>query len=686
MTQLQQFNHLRDEESAYLKQHNQNPVDWHPYGPEALQLAKDENRPIFLSIGYSSCHWCHVMAHESFEDVEIAKILNEHFVCIKIDKEELPDLDNYFQLACQVMNGRGGWPLSAFLTSEFKPFFIGTYFPKFSTEGLPSFREVITNMAQAYREEFNVIQANAEQVITALKAPPKVENKVEFEGHYPAAAAVLNALKNYEDNDFGGYGIDPKFPHFSFLEWAIEHMLEGMIPPEQGKHIIFSIERILLGGIYDHVRGGIHRYSVDQSWTVPHFEKMLYDQAGLLKLLAKASLIYPSPLVFDSMMQTLDYLSSEMLSEKGYFFSGQDADSEGVEGLYFTFSKNEFIEAIKDYDEELLQDQEEILNWFNITEKGNFEDGLSVISLNPKYTKEFYAPEAWNKVRKVQSALLAARKQRIPPATDNKGVASWNFQLVVALIDVIQYCKVDAIRHAASELLTKCNEGINSHFLYKDENDRTRIHTTTSRQRHVPLLEDYVMFSEYSFRCFELTGDQNFYINAVGTLRFIFKHFYKDKCLYTRSIEYNETEFYENIHTPIFDQSYKSAMATLIILLKKWCLVEPELKEFLKSMEPSIETLTHLSLQNPLAFGETLRALVYPDEAYRKIEVPKKWYQDRRIDPFFSNFSVRFALCAHEEENHDWQICSALECELMGNNFEEFKKVFTPQVDEDNAE
>lgn len=686
MTQLQQFNHLKDEQSAYLKQHNQNPVQWYPYGPEALQKAKDENKPIFLSIGYSSCHWCHVMAEESFEDLTSANLLNEKFVNIKVDKEELPDLDNYFQLACQIMNGRGGWPLSVFLTPDFKPFFIGTYFPKVGSEGVPSFNEITVNMARAFKDEFDAINSNADQILTALSAPPKVENKVEFEGHYPAAAAVLNALKNYEDEENGGYGVDPKFPHFSFLEWSIEHMLEGMIPKEQGEHIIKTIERMLQGGLYDHVRGGVHRYCVDQTWTVPHFEKMLYDQAGLLKLLAKASLIYPSPLVFDSMIHTIDYLKSEMLSEKGFFFSAQDADSEGVEGLYFTFSKDEFIEALADFDEELIKDQEKLMKWFNISEAGNFEQGLNVICLSNEHKEEFYTPDGWNLVRKVQSALLAARKQRIPPATDNKGVASWNFQLVSALIDVIQYCKIDAIKHAATDLLTQCNEGINAAFLYKDENERTRIHTTTSRHRNVPLFEDFVMFAEYSFRCFELTGDQNFFVNGMGTLKFIHKNFYKDNALYTRSTEFNETEYYHNIHTPIFDQSYKSAMATLIILLKKWSLVEPDLKEFLGELKTSIETLTHLSLQNPLAFGETLRALVYPDEAYRKIEVPRKWYNDKRMHRFFANFSVRFALVAHENDNEDWQICSATECELMGKSFEEFEKVFTPPAQDQPSE
>jgi uncharacterized protein YyaL (SSP411 family) len=676
MSEIHNFNNLRDESSAYLKQHNENPVHWYPWGPEALQKAKDENKPIFLSIGYSSCHWCHVMASESFENLAVAKILNENFINIKVDREELPDVDNYFQLACQVMNGRGGWPLNAFLTPETKPYFVGTYFPTVSSEGVPSFTELITNMSKAYNEEIETVTKNANQIIETLKQPPKVEEKVEFEGHYPGAASVVNALKDYQDDDFGGYGVEPKFPHYSFLEFSIEHILEGMIPEEQGKHIISTIEKMLMGGIYDHARGGIHRYSVDKEWKVPHFEKMLYDQAGLLKLLAKASLIYPSPLVFDSMIQTIDYLKLEMLSEEGYFFSAQDADSEGIEGLYFTYTKDEFIDALVQFDESLSEDMEKYLKWFSITDKGNFEKGLNVISLNPEFKEEYYSPEGWNLVRQIRQALCEMRKMRIPPATDSKGVASWNFQVASSLLDIVQYCKVDAIKQAAFELFQMCNEGIHKTFLYKDEEDRTRIKTSTTRAGHVPLFEDYVMFADYSLRSFEVFGQDNFYDNGIQTIQFIFKEFYQEDGFSTRAKSFNDSQSYENIHTPIFDQSYKSPLGTLILNLRKWSTHETDFKDYLKTMESSIDTLTHLSLQNPLAFGETLRSLVYPDEAYRKIEVPLTWLKNNSFHQFFANFSSRFALTYHTNENDHWQICTMTECELQGTTLDEFKDVF----------
>lgn len=668
-------NRLKDESSAYLKQHKDNPVHWWPYGPEAIQKAADEKKPIFLSIGYSSCHWCHVMAEESFEDRVTADFLNEHFINIKVDREELPDIDQYYQIACQVMNGRGGWPLSVFLTPQMKPYFVGTYFPKVGAEGSPSFMEVIRNLKIAFYDDRQTVDTNANQIVEAITQAPRVEQKVEFEGHYPQAASILNAIKNHQDNENGGYGEAPKFPHFSFLEWSVEHMLEGMVPEEFGKHIVETVEKMLMGGIFDHARGGIHRYSVDKNWTVPHFEKMLYDQAGLLRLLSKISLVYPSPLVFDALIQTLEYLRVEMLSEDGYFFSAQDADSEGMEGLFFTFSKDEFIDALVQFNEELSENMETYLKWFNITEKGNFERNLNVISLNHEHKEEFYSPEGWNKIREIRQALLEDRKGRVPPATDSKGVASWNFQIISALVDVVQYCKIEAITQSATQLLTSTINTIHKTFIRpSDEDGKSRILSTTTRDGHVPLFEDYVMFAESQLRFYEISGQDSFKQTGLNTLEFIFNEFFEDEKFYTRSIKHHDSQLYANIHVPIFDQSYKSPLSVLFGLIRKW-QTSTNLMAQLEKSKNSREVLTHLSLQNPLMFGETLRALVYPDEAYRKIDIPLSWLKENKFGKYYPHFSARFAINFHEEEN--WQICTYKECELAGNSLDEFDKIFS---------
>lgn len=679
-------NQLKNQKSAYLRQHQDNPIHWYAYGEEALKKAKDENKPIFLSIGYSSCHWCHVMAHESFEDQITADFLNENFINIKVDREEHPDIDQYYQLACQVYAGRGGWPLSAFLTSDMKPFFLGTYFPKVGQKDHPAFMEVAEKLKDAYKDDKETVDANAEKLLEAIIQNPNVENQVEFEGHFPAPASILNVLENYQDKVHGGYGAAPKFPMFAFYEWAVEHMLEGMIPEEFGKHIVESIERMLMGGMYDHAKGGIHRYSTDEKFMVPHFEKMLYDQAGLLKLLSKVTLIYPVPLLYDAIIQTLEYLQTEMQHDDGYFFAAQDADSEGSEGLYFTFTKDEFLDALIQFDETLVEKQDQILKWFQITDEGNFEKKLNVISLDPSLKAEYYNPEGWDVVRKVRQALAEERKGRMPPATDNKGVAGWNFQLMSALIDVVQYCRIDLIRQQASSLLHQCIEASHKAFITTDgDTEKMRIKHTTTNDRNIPLFEDYVFFAEYQLRFYELSGNEIFKKNGFQTLIFIFNEFFKDGYFYTRSIHHNDSEPYKNIHTQIFDQSHRSPLGTVIYLVRKWAVVA-EMSDLLTKIEPLTETLTHLSLQNPLAFGETLRSLVYPIDAYRKIEVPRSWTTDTEYLKFFPNFSVRFALTYHDRDDDTWQICTQTSCELQGKGIEEFSKVFTPPNKEEVKE
>ena len=683
MSTSNDFNRLKSENSQYLTQHKENPVNWWPYGPEALQRAQDENKPIFLSIGYSSCHWCHVMAEESFEDKETAKLMNEHFINIKVDKEEHPDIDQYYQQASQVVNGRGGWPLNVFLTPDMRPYFVGTYFPKTSSkQEVPTFQDVLTNLAVAFKDDRDSVEKNANQIVDAIKHPPKVEQKVEFEGHYPAPAAILNALKNFQDNDFGGYGAEPKFPHFAFYEWAIEQILEGMIPEELGKHIIISLEKMLMGGIYDHARGGIHRYSADKKWLIPHFEKMLYDQAGLLKLLSKASLIYPSPLIFDALIQTIEYLRTEMLSDDGYFFSAQDADSEGIEGLYFSYTADEFKDALISFDESLASDMDTLTKWFQISDQGNFERAMNVISLDPQFKEQLYSPEGWDKVRKVRHALLEERRQRIPPVTDTKGIASWNFQVITALIDVVQYCKIEAIRNAATQLLNSCMEGVHKTFLQMNEEGKAKIVNTTTKDTNVPLFENFVFFAESQLRFYEISGNELFKENGLQTLAFIFKEFYKDGMFYTRSLSFNDSELYENIHTPIYDQSFKSPLGTLILIIRKLSTSE-DVSEYLEKIDKTMENLTHLSLQNPLTFGETLRALVYPPEAYRKIEIPREWLKENKFMQFYPHFSVRFAIKFHDRQDDSWQICNLKECELQGKGAEEFQRIFAGDANDD---
>jgi len=666
-------NHLTSEKSLYLKQHATNPIHWWNYSEKALKKAKELNRPIFLSIGYSSCHWCHVMAHESFEDEMTAEFLNKNFISIKVDREEYPDLDHYFQTACSIATGRGGWPLSVFLTPEGKPFFIGTYFPKNPREGMPSFMDIMKHLSNLFKENPEEVLASADKLTQEIAKPFQPENKIEFKGHFPHPSAILNALKNYADTTHGGYGKAPKFPHFPFYEWAVEQILEGMIPKEQGTHIVETIEKMMMGGIFDHAKGGIHRYSTDEKFLVPHFEKMLYDQAGLLKVLSKVSQFYPAPLIFDGILQTLDYLKTEMLSDEGYFFSAQDADSEGQEGLYFTFSKEEFIQSFDEAPEEQKAKIDYYLDLFNISEKGNFEHGLNVISLNLKFKNEFYSEKGWTEIRDIRRRLLEKRKERIPPATDRKGISGWNYHLLSALTDVVQFCPVDVIQNQAIDLIQKTVEGCLAQFIEEDHEKHILKHTNTLSQSAL-YLEDYVSFAEAQLRLYEITGNETFKKNSLDSAGFILNHFIKDEVITVTATE-RSTPGIENLAAPFFDQSYRSSAMTLIHLLSRLSVFEPKFSPD-HIFKNKFSEFSQFVLLNPHGHGEGLRALSYPLNIYRKVEVPRTWLANKEFLEIRSHFFSRFIMNYHERNDETYEICRRDACEVSGKGLENFKNLF----------
>lgn len=680
------FNRLKNSKSLYLRQHQENPIHWWSYGPEALAYAQENNKPIFLSIGYSSCHWCHVMAHESFVDQGVANFLNEHFVAIKVDREEFPDIDNYYQKAAQLFGSNGGWPLSAFLLPDTRPFYVGTYFPLTSKDNSPNFPDLLRELKRAFDSEKDQVEKNAIQVTEAIKNGAIPPGEVQFDGHFPPPSGILEAVKEFRDTTWGGYGVAPKFPTFAYYEWAIEQMLEGMVTKEHGEFIINSCERMLMGAINDHARGGIHRYSTDEKWLVPHFEKMLYDQAGFLRTMTKLSLVYPSPLVFDSMINTLDYLENEMLSDDKegmrHFFAAQDADSEGVEGLFFTFSEEEFEDLLNSNDDEqetLGKNIDKIKAWFQITTAGNFEHNLNVISMNPDLKEEFYQQENWDIVRKVKRAILNERKERMPPVTDNKGVASWNFMLISALVDVVQYSQIDVIKRMASNLINTTIEGVFKTFLTNSEAGMKMRHTTTVEFSH-PYLEDFVFFAESQLRLYEISANEVFKQNFKDALQFISKEFLdKDKML-TRAKLAEHFELYPNQEYNIFDASFKSPVATYVQLMRRAAVLFSD-RDYLDTILGLQDTLKNTILKvNPVSAGESLRALTYPAEAYRVMKLPRAWAQKEDFIKFIPYFLPRFVLDYHDntEVSEPFEICTMNACEIKGFGFDEFVRILTP--------
>jgi uncharacterized protein YyaL (SSP411 family) len=447
-------NRLAAEPSPYLRQHAHNPVDWFPWGEEALERARAEDRPIFLSIGYAACHWCHVMERESFEDPATAALLNAGFVPIKVDREERPDLDLVYMTAVQAMTGSGGWPLSVFLTPDLEPFFGGTYFPPEGRWGMPSFPEVLAAVSDAWQHRRQELEGNAASVVAHLAEISNRDGGADpaLEWVSPAALAALAAE---HDERRGGFGGAPKFPSPSRLFFLLERARKN----EKARSMLArTLDGMAAGGMYDWLGGGFHRYSVDRDWLIPHFEKMLYDNAFLAHIYGQAGMAFGRAEWVDVARATADYLLREMCGTEGAFFSSTDADSEGHEGRFFTWTPEQIRQALPS---ELAT---VAIPLFALTPEGNFEGGASV--LRPARPLPEVAAElglelrnAAERLAEVRERLLAARARRVPPATDDKRLAGWNGMVVSSLawlgaaLPEPRY--LDAARRAATFLLER---------------------------------------------------------------------------------------------------------------------------------------------------------------------------------------------------------------------------------------
>ncbi|MEZ4278859.1 MAG: thioredoxin domain-containing protein [Myxococcota bacterium] len=412
-------NRLAGESSAYLRQHRWNPVDWHPWGREALERAAREERPLFVSIGYSACHWCHVMERESFEDPAIAARLAAEFVCIKVDREERPDVDQIYMDAALKLNGHGGWPLNAFCTPDGRPFFVGTYFPPQRRGGAASFSEVIEAVSEAWRARRSEVEGNAAQIAEALAARP--EGETDFVPGIETVVAAARLLMRGADRVHGGFGAAPKFPTPANLELLVAAL--DFLPPGEAtsvaRFLTLTAREMARRGLFDQLGGGFHRYCVDASWTIPHFEKMLYDQGQLLSFYAEmarrshaaADFVWP-------IQETAGYLRREMTGAGGAYHASQDADSEGVEGRHFVWTPAQ-IEAV------LGDEAAAFCTVYGVRAQGNFEGGTTHL------VDEARAPRSQQ--AEARARLLAARGLRTPPATDLKHVAAWNGYVVSGL-------------------------------------------------------------------------------------------------------------------------------------------------------------------------------------------------------------------------------------------------------------
>lgn len=513
-------NRLVHETSPYLKQHAHNPVDWYPWSQEALARAQDLDRPIFLSVGYSACHWCHVMEHESFEDTAVAAILNESFVSIKVDREERPDLDQIYMTAVQMLTGQGGWPMSVFLTPSLQPFYAGTYFPPDDSYGRPSFRRVLLALADAWKTRRPEILQSAEQITEQLRASTQLAASDGILGAADIHNATLLLGRSF-DGVHGGFGGAPKFPHPMELRLLLRSWKR--FADDHAIHMArYTLERMAMGGIYDHLGGGFHRYSTDREWLVPHFEKMLYDNALLTIAYVEAFQATGDPLYREVVEETLAYVRHEMTSPEGAFYSTQDADSEGEEGKFFVWSHEDITTILG---EELAIKFGEV---YGVTREGNWE-GHNILHRARTWAQNarllnIAEADLRKQMADARQKLLAMRSRRVPPGRDEKILTAWNGLMIEAFALAAQALQnadyAEAAGRAAADVLKRLRD------------PDGRLYRTTfagSPPKFNAYLDDYAYLINALVSLYEATFEVRWFVAALELTKVMIEQFWDEK-------------------------------------------------------------------------------------------------------------------------------------------------------------
>jgi uncharacterized protein len=493
-------NHLKGQSSPYLLQHLHNPVDWYPWGEEALKKAEEENKPIIVSIGYSACHWCHVMEKESFEDEEIAEIMNSNFVCIKVDREERPDIDHFYMTAVQLLTMRGGWPLNCFALPDSRPFWGGTYFPK------EHWKDILMQVTGLYESRKDELVNQAENIIKGITESSfikPVRDDITFQTTFPDK--VFENIMKHMDRKEGGLLRAPKFPLPVNLEFLLQyHYHTGN--QEALEQVELSLEKMAMGGIYDQIGGGFARYSTDAIWKVPHFEKMLYDNGQLVSVYSNAWKVSRKPLYRDVVYQTVEFLDRELTASNGTFYSALDADSEGVEGKYYVW-KEEEIDAVLGPDSDLVKE------YYQVGKKGLWENNTNIL-LREYSDEEFSRENAISEetlqaiIRSANKRLLAARSGRVRPGLDNKVLVSWNALMIKGLADAYA-------AFGEKSFLSRAEKAAD--FILRNAvTDNGRIYRSLSgTDRSIDgFLEDYVLFIQALIRLYEVTMKSIYLLKA----------------------------------------------------------------------------------------------------------------------------------------------------------------------------
>ncbi len=605
-------NQLVHSTSPYLLQHAHNPVDWYPWGNEALTRAKEENKPILISIGYAACHWCHVMERESFENEEVAAFMNDHFINIKVDREERPDLDQIYMEAVTTITGSGGWPLNCFLTPDGRPFYGGTYYPPQAMYNRPSWLEVLQRLHHAFHNRRDEIEKQANQLTYHIQTRDKVVFKspiidlsIEQAVETNQVEQVFQVLKRNFDLSDGGFGGAPKFPGTMNLQWLLDYHYHTK-NEEALQHLTFSLDKMIQGGIYDQIGGGFARYTVDKKWLVPHFEKMLYDNGLLIALIANAYKNTQKELYKETIEHTLQFIEREMMSEEGGFYASYDADSEGVEGKFYVWDEAEI--------DELLGDDAPLFKaFYDVSAAGNWEH-KNILNCPVSY-EEFAKVQQINlsdlkdKLAQNRQSLFTYREKRIKPGLDDKIILGWNALMC------------SAYAHAAAALQNKHYQKIaeqNLAFMlekYKSGNSEYHLlHTYKNGvAQHPAFLDDYALLIAAILDVYALNFDASLLPLADHLLQFVERHFSDASSPifyytpdYQEDIILRKKEFYDGA-TPSGNSTMAANYQRLGALLGKPSYQEQALK-MVKSAETALSKL-------PSSFGRWANAwmqLAYP--------------------------------------------------------------------------
>jgi hypothetical protein len=581
-------NRLAAETSPYLLQHKDNPVDWYAWGDEAFADAKATGKPILLSVGYSACHWCHVMAHESFENPEIAALMNRLFVNIKVDREERPDIDNIYMQAVQSLTGRGGWPMTVFLTDEGVPFYGGTYYPPEDRMGMPGFPKLLNAVAEAYRDKRQQIEISGHNLLTQIGSPARLQagdNLLTESVLHEAADAILGR----HDDEMGGFGRAPKFPQAMTLDFLLRYHHSSKRPrPLEAAEI--TLKAMARGGMYDQVGGGFHRYSTDDVWLVPHFEKMLYDNALLAPVYLDAYKLTGEPFYRRIVEETLDYVLREMTNSRGAFYSTQDADSEGEEGKFFLWTPEELAGVLG------TEDAAKVAEYYGVTAAGNFE-GSNILHVRKPGDEAF---EAW--LRPLRTQLYQAREERIHPGLDDKVLTAWNGLMQKAFALAAIAFDSEAYRDAASR---------NADFLLDAMRPSGRLLRTwkDGRARINGYLEDYACLIDALMATHAATFEVRYLQSAVELAREMIDLFWDDE------VEgfFDTGKDHETLITrprDFFDNATPSGTSVAVDVLLRLAVLTDD-GDFERRATTCLRTLTPFIEQAPTAFGRLLAGLEF---------------------------------------------------------------------------